>query len=79
MICDNVNFGKVIEFLNIGEVGKLPEWESAYIFKKLNDLWVRKEDGSEHKHRNPDWLNSIIWRDDWQVLSRTSVRRCDNE
>lgn len=59
--------GKAIELMNEGKRVKVPEWK-GYWFKKNGCIYVMLEDGTEIKQEDITWINTNIWRTDWQVV-----------
>ena len=62
-----MNFGKALELIKQGKKVRVPEWQGWW-FKKNGQIWVHTEDGNEFPQDDMSWVNSVIWREDWEVV-----------
>ncbi|HHV27416.1 MAG TPA: hypothetical protein GXX63_09500 [Tissierellia bacterium] len=62
-----MNFGEALELMKQGKKVRVPEW-GGWWFKKNGQIWVHTEDGNEIPQDDMSWVNSVIWREDWEVV-----------
>lgn len=62
-----MNFGQALELMKQGAKVKVPEWQ-GYWFRKNGGIWVHTEDGEKFPQESIDWINAVIWREDWEVV-----------
>ncbi len=63
-----MNFGDALELMKKGEKVRVPEWKGWW-FRKDGGIWIHTEDGKIFPQESIDWINAVIWREDWEVVN----------